>query len=300
MPVKANILASLLLTLWVQDIWEEPAAVLSLSDQETLPSTRALDLLALGYRNLAADYYWLHSLNEFGTTELHEHHYPNLGPYLERTLHLDPYFAGAYLFAGSALGFRGMDIDLAIRLLRQGAEKRPEQWQISFLLGFHLYERFGDYTGALVALKKAAAIEGSAPFLPALITRMSAHAGEPEVGLEFIGRLIESTEDEKLREEYIERQKVLLTEYHLKHLNRALEIYEQRYGHRASNVEALAEAGLVSGIPDEPLGGHWLLGEDGRLTTSSDFTPLRLYGKPKAPKTDTGAIENTPGNQNLQ
>jgi tetratricopeptide (TPR) repeat protein len=247
---------------------------------ETLPSLRALDLLSLGYQNLLADYYWVRSLDEFGDSALHEHHYPNLAPYLERVVHLDPLFAGAYIFVGNALGFQGMDINLAIKLLKKGVHHRPDKWKIPFLLGFHLYDRRQDYIAAIKALKKAASLPGSPTHLPHLITRMSAHAGQPEVGLEFIERLIESTDDPKLKNDYIERRKLLLVEFHIKHLNAALKAYTKKRGAAASSLKQLVEIGFVNALPEEPFGGSWTLDAKGQATTTSDIERLKLHGAP--------------------
>src|SRR5947208_2581053 len=98
----------------------------ALDPRETFASEESLRLMALGYRNVVADYYWLRAISHFGTTQMHAVHYPNLEPLLRRITALDPYFAEAYFFAGTALTVKGMDPHASIELLTRGIHYRAD------------------------------------------------------------------------------------------------------------------------------------------------------------------------------
>lgn len=246
---------------------------------EALPSVRALEVMALGYRSLVADYYWMRALSHFGDQAMHPKLYPDLAAFLERVLALDPYFATGYFFAGTALTIKGMDPQPSIRLLERGLRYRPDDWHIAFLLGFNAYYFAGDYALGARALAIAARLPGAPPIAKPLAMRLAAAAGEPEIGLSLLESIVPSLTDEQLKEEYEERRRLLELELQLKHLNKASARYQARHGKPPATIGDLVGPGLLQSIPDEPLGGRYSLSSSGMVTTSNDAKRLRLTQK---------------------
>jgi tetratricopeptide (TPR) repeat protein len=246
---------------------------------EALPSVEALRLMSLGYPSLVADYYWLRAISHFGDNAMHAALYPNLEPLLRRVLALDPYFAAAYFFAGTALTLQGMDSRQAIALLQQGMRARPDVWQIPYLLGFNAYYFHGDYKTAAHALARAAKIPGAPPVAGPLATRLAAEAGEPEVGLQLIDSLLEQTQDPKVIALYEQRRAALTLELHLKWLNAAVRRYGETFGQGPDSLEQLVQTRLLRHIPSDPLGGRFYLDANGRVQTTSESSRLRLDPK---------------------
>jgi tetratricopeptide (TPR) repeat protein len=246
--------------------------------EAALPSLRALDIASLSYRSLAADYYFLQALNEFGTAEMHQARFPNLIAFVRRTLHLDPYFASAYFFAGTALTVKELDSGPSIELLQQGLRYRPDDWRIAFLLGFNAFYFAHDYVLGARALALAARHPEAPPSAGPLATRLAAESGAPEIGIDLIDSILDGLTDVTLRDEYLERRRLLVLERDLRTLNGASVEYRDRYGRPPRALEELVQAGLVTTVPDEPLGGRYFLAA-GRVETTNEARRLRVPAK---------------------
>jgi hypothetical protein len=236
----------------------------------------ALRLLCLGYRSLCADYYWLRALAHFGDDGMHVWLYPNLEPFVRRVVTLDPYFARAYFFAGTALTVHGMDAHVAVELLEQGRRYCPDDWHIPFLLGFNRYYFLGDYLGGAEALAAAAKFPGAPEVAGPLAARLTAEGGAPEVGLALVDSLLEGVHDERLRQEYLSRRQLLELEVQLRGLNQAARAFAARLGRPPRTVSELVTAGFLPEIPDEALGGTFLMAADGTVKSSNDERRLRM------------------------
>ena len=244
--------------------------------KETLPSEEAVKLLSLGYKSLAADYYWLRALNEFGDSAHTRAKYPNLEALMRRVLALDPYFVAAYRFAGTALTVQELDPKVAIELLSRGMEFRPDAWQVPFLLGFNLFYFAHDYAAAATALAKAAMLPGAPEISGPLATRLAAEAGRPEIGLALVDLMLETTTDDKLRAMYEERRDLLELEVEMEELDKIVKQYNEIEGHAPKRLDDLRRAGLINAIPQDPLGGSFYVDDHGNAATTSESKRLRV------------------------
>ncbi len=108
------------------------------SELDLFPSGRFLREVSLGHAQLAADLGWLTAIQYYGKHRMTDRRYP-LAPHLFATItDADPHFENAYFFGSLVLadgGFR----EQAERLLRRGAERNPDSWQLRFELGFFHY-----------------------------------------------------------------------------------------------------------------------------------------------------------------
>ncbi|MEZ0310652.1 MAG: tetratricopeptide repeat protein [Myxococcota bacterium] len=257
-------------------------ALLTAPDElvETLPTVGSLQLISLGYDQVVADYYWMRALEHFGTPAYNAVAYPLLEPLLRRVLTLDPYFKTAYTFAGTALTVQRMDPAKANALLEQGLTYRPDVWQIPYFLGFNRYYFQQDYVGAAEALSIASKYPDAPPLTAQLATRIAAHAGRPDVGIQLIDEILERTKDEQLRASYIERRKALQLDLELGYLNRLVPRYLSEHGKAPTAIGDFVKAGYLREPPRDPYGKEYRLDSDGFIHTESEGSRLRL--KPQA------------------
>jgi len=271
-------------------------------------SQPALDILSLTYRSLVADYYWLQALSHLGERSWFRYNYPNLEPLLKRVLTLDPYFAYAYVFAGTSLtlgvtqgpgallplqrrgkerqrrpeGYRERTITLAQELLEQGILYRPDVWKIGFILGFNYFYYVQDFKRAAEVLSGVAKIPGSPPQSAPLAMRLAAESKSPEIGLYLIDSLLPSVEDEAIKKEYLLRKDLLLLEQELLWLKKTAALYLERMGKKPQTMEDLVGVGLLKSLPpQDPLGGKYFINDAGDVLTTSDDDRLRLEERVK-------------------
>ena len=140
---------------------------------------------ALGYKGVAADVYWIRTLQHFGSERLsppdHVRSYALLYPLLDLTTTLDPYFSIAYRFGAIFLGEPYPDgpgrPDLAIALLQKGLAAQPNKWQYLQDLGFVHYWHLRDYKSAADAFQRASEMPGAPNWLRPLAAVTLAEGG---------------------------------------------------------------------------------------------------------------------------
>ncbi len=243
---------------------------------ETLPTLGTLKLISLGYDNVVADYYWMRSLEFFGTGKYNAVGYPLLEPLLRRSLTLDPLFKSAYLFAGTALTLPKMDPAKSNALLEQGLKYRPDVWQIPFYLGFNRYYFQQDYAGAAESLSIASKFPDAPPVIAQLATRIAAQAGRPEVGIQLIDEILERTKDEQVRASYLERRKALQLDVELQFLNRLVRRYRDEHAAEPKSIADFVRTGYLREPPNDPYGKPYRLESDGLVHSDSESARLRL------------------------
>lgn len=255
---------------------------------ETLPSIQSLKIVGLTYESVIADYYWLRALEHFGTSTYGAKGFPLLEPMLQRTLALDPYFKSAYTFAGTALTLRGMDPRNADAILEKGLQYRPDVWQIPFFLGFNLYYFEENYARAAEVLSLAAEHKEAPPYTAQLATRIAARAGKPEFGIQLIDSILERTNDEQIRESYMERRKRLLLEVEVNYLNTLVQRYRAEKGQLPARIDDFVTAGYLREKPFDPYGKPYEIDAYKRVLSESESARLRMDKGAESDRAATG------------
>ena len=158
---------------------------------------------AFGYAGLAADLYWIRTLQHFGQERLspptHVRNYSLLYPLLDLTTTLDPSFSIAYRFGAIFLGEPYPDgpgrPDLAIALLRKGLAAQPQKWQYMLDLGFVNYWHLRDYKAAADAFQRASELPGAPSWLRPLAAVTLAEGGQRSASRAMWEQLAQSEEE---------------------------------------------------------------------------------------------------------
>ena len=116
------------------------------SDVFVLPAPGAARMLAAGYTEAAADAVWARSLVYHGEKFAKKLDSKNLHAYLDALTTLDPMFRSPYAWSGYAVAFahwsgipQPADLDYAVRLLRLGLDRFPDDPELHGILGYQLY-----------------------------------------------------------------------------------------------------------------------------------------------------------------
>jgi hypothetical protein len=196
---------------------------------------------------------------------------------------LDPQFAGAYRFAGNAMPRQTLDGKVtnalqAEALLAKGARERPDDWRIPFTLGFiesYFLARFEEAGRSFAA---AARLPGAPKYVGLLATRALTEGGDLAFAEQLATTMAEQATEESSQREWEERLVDLRMERQLREIEAAAARYAARTGQHASSVAMLVNAGELPGVPREPHGGHYVLGQNGEARSTAKER-LRIRGR---------------------
>lgn len=197
---------------------------------------------------------------------------------------LDPQFAGAYRFAGTALprhtiDGKAMGVFAAAQILEKGTRERPDDWRISFLLGFIDSFYLGNMAEAARAMKRAARAPGSPAYVGLLATRLAADAGELGFAEQMAEEMVAQANEEATRATWSARLADLKMERILRKLEQAVSAFRASRGRPPASLDQLVAAGLVGPLPPEPHGGRWVIDAATGDVGSTGAARLRVRGR---------------------
>ena len=203
--VVAGLGCAVALTRWLDA--RRPAQDQFATYEESYVSPETARRMSLGFNGLAADWYWLRSLQYVGRKAI-AHGGPvtlddmgalgirNLGPMLEHATTLDPQFLAAYEFGAVVLP--SIDEAAAVRLLEKGVRENPGEWRLYHNLGY-IHWQAGRYREAGEAYKAGARVAGAPVWMRAMAAQMEASGGSRALAREMYRRLYEESSDGQIK-----------------------------------------------------------------------------------------------------
>ncbi|MFN2548479.1 MAG: hypothetical protein ABR567_13685 [Myxococcales bacterium] len=264
-----------------------PPPVDAVIDVPALPGEVARPL-AFGFRSLLSDFTFLEAIQILPqrksgfTAEQSVGLDRRLQRLLEYSVELDPKFAGAYRFAGTALPHETVDghamgVLAAAQLLEKGLRERPDDWHMGFLLGFLQSYYLRDYAGGSRSLAAAARQPGAPRYIGLLATRLAAEGGELKMATLLAEAMLAQANEDETRREWRNRVDALHMERDLREIEAAVARYRMATGTVPPSVRALVRSGELKKEPVEPHGGKYLIRPDGTVR-STGAERLRVFG----------------------
>jgi len=163
--------------------------------------------LSLGFNGVAADWYWLRSLQyvgrkvgayrgEFTLDDMRPLGIRNLGALLEQSTALDPQFMAAYEFG--AIVLPSIDPAAAVRLVERGIRENPQEWRLYQHLGY-IHWQAGRFHEASEAYEAGARQPGAPAWMHVMAAQMNAEGGSRAVAREMYKRMYEGATDEQVK-----------------------------------------------------------------------------------------------------
>jgi len=167
----------------------------------------AVKRITVAFNGVAADWYWLRSLQyvgrkivsyedthagNFSLTNLSSLDLRLLPSLLRMTTTLDPQFLEPYYYGAFILP--DLNPDEAISLLNHGIAANPDKWRLYQHLGYVYWQR-GDYDKASDAYAAGAKIPGAPLWMTAISARMKAEGGAAQAAREMYLHLSEASDD---------------------------------------------------------------------------------------------------------
>lgn len=243
-----------------------------------LPKGEYLKIAVLGYRQIFADLIWLKVVQHLGERNQTTAGYRWAYYAVDVLTDLDPKFIHAYKAAGVVLGVWGNLPHESVALLMKGMRHNPEVWEFPFYIGYDYFYELHDPASAAPYLRLASTLPGAPSYLPKLAARMTVESGDPDAALEFLERLYERTQEERLRESLALRIKEVLTERNIRFLEEGVRQYRTRLNRLPPSLEDLVRSHVIARIPEDPLGGKYRLNyEDGSVWSTALPNRLRVH-----------------------
>jgi tetratricopeptide (TPR) repeat protein len=254
-----------------------PVTASNIEEDQLYLNTSTVSRASLGFKGLAADWYWMRSLqyvgrkflNFEGTIQLDNMSQLNLkllAPLLDAATALDPQFMEPFQYAAVVLP--AVDKDAAIRILKKGIAANPSAWKLYHNLGFIHWQQ-KDFSAAREAYSQGATIPGAPPWMEAMKARMASEGGSRDTAREIYTRMYEQATDEKVKDMARKRLMQLASMDDRDVLRRLMEAYRSRVGRCPStwgDLESVLRALRVrvdaTGAPLDPAGTAYLLVRD--------------------------------------
>ena len=248
-----------------------------------LPSGAFLKGAALAFDEVLADYLWIQALGYFGTHYQTDREYPWLAQLLDTATALDPYYQAPYEFGGIVFAYALNDVERSNAIFARGMEHVPRQhdryWYFPFFTAFNYMYYQGDYATAAHYLEQAAQFPQRPAYLPLLVARLYANTDNPAVAIPFLQEMQERAATPEMRAELGTRILEVRVKEHLLMLEKARTQFRQRFQREPPDLQALIAAGILAGIPEEPFGGHYFIGKDGTIQTSSKVDDMKVHAE---------------------
>jgi len=249
-------------------------------------SPAALQRMALSYKSILADVYWIRAVQLYGDTRLGrraDRSFSLLHPLLELTITLDPYFGVAYQFGALFLaeappGGPGRP-DLAIKLLQRGIEAKPDDWRLYQATGFVHYWSNQDYAAAADWFGRASRLPGAPTWMGPLAAVTLAEGGNRKASRLLWRQIQEGAADDWFRNEADRRLKQLDAMDQIDLLQNVVATFTAKQGHAPAAWADLVRAGYLRGTIVDPTGAPYRLdGSTVSLDPKSRLLPLPKEG----------------------
>jgi hypothetical protein len=206
-----------------------------------------------GFEGLAADLYWLRTVQYFGGQRLYsrEKRFELLRPLVEITTALDPRLEIAYRYGAVFLSEHppvgaGRPRE-GIEVLREGAQRNPRSWRLRQDLGFFHFLYLNDARRAAAILDQAADMPGAAFWLRTLAADLLAKGGDRAAAREMWQQMFSQAEEGVLRENAWHQIQILDALDLADRLRAAVSAYEELRGRPPARLDELVRAGVWRG-----------------------------------------------------
>ncbi|HMG74139.1 MAG TPA: hypothetical protein VK582_11615 [Pyrinomonadaceae bacterium] len=291
LAIVVGLPAAALLTRWNDQHSDAPNE--QFAEEQLYLNGPAMKRITLAFNGVAADWYWLKSLQylgrkivnyedthagSFSLNNLSSLDLRLLPSLLRMTTTLDPQFLEPYYYGAFILP--DLNPDEAISLLNQGIAANPDKWRLYQHLGYIYWQR-GDYHKASEVYAAGARIPGAPPWMTAISARMKAEGGAAQAAREMYIHLSEASDDANVKE-MVKTQLMRLDSIEERdRIRRVLSDFSKRTGHCASSWKeissALPAAGLrisETGAPLDPGGVPYKLTKEGCDVDLDENSPV--------------------------
>ena len=247
-------------------------------DDVLLRSGKLMKVMSLEYAPLLADIYWTRVVQYYGNKHVRgQANLELLWPLLDIATTLDPNLLISYrfgaMFLSQAPPAGAGRPDLAVKLIERGIQTNPEYWRLYEDLGFIYYFDLKDYKKASDAFLEGSEKPNAQLWMKIMAARVAAEGESLETSVFLWKDIYNSTSDPSVKKNALMHLQLLKVKEDCRQLDLLADEYAKRFGKRPVRMSELVQAGLLQGIPGDPLGFPYIFGEEGKAELNLD-SPL--------------------------
>ncbi|MGC2236486.1 MAG: hypothetical protein WA584_10015 [Pyrinomonadaceae bacterium] len=202
---------------------------------------------SFGLEGLAADWYWMQSLQYIGDKvvasreNINLENLNSLNPrqlyaYLNTATDLDPHFMAVYSYGAVVLP--AIDASQAIKIAEKGIANNPNEWLLYQQLGY-IYWRLGNYEKAAEVYTQGSQVADAPTFMKMMSAKMKLEGGSRETAREIYRRMFEESDDKQVKETAEIRLLELDSLDERDAIRAALQNFKQKSGRCANNFQEI-------------------------------------------------------------
>jgi hypothetical protein len=211
-----------------------------------------------GFENVAADLYWIRTVQYFGGTRLFssDRNFALLEPLIDITVTLDPRFDIAYRYGAVFLSEpSGAGRPRSgIALLERGARANPSNWRLKKELGYFYFVFLHDPQNAARVLLEAADVPGAAWWLRTMAADVLGRGGDRATARRIWAQMYEEEEQGPLKRNALVNVQMIDALELRDRLQALADQFARRAGRHPHALQELVEAGLAARVPADPTG----------------------------------------------
>lgn len=237
-----------------------------------IPSPEVLYFGSLDHRLFVSELLFFNSIFYYGSlveNQKSRPDYERLYYFLDVATRLNPYNIDCYYFGQAVLTWdAGMAKEMN-RLLERGARKRTWDFYLPLFLGFNNFYFLSEYDKAAQYTEMAAKLSPQNSYLITLAARLYYQSDKTDYAIEYLKATYELTKNQAVRKSILVRLEALEK---IALLERAVKLYQQKFGKPPTLITELVESGIIKKIPKDPYGGEFYFDQrDGRIKTTSNL-----------------------------
>jgi hypothetical protein len=237
-----------------------------------LPNEHLLSHFTGGLSSVVADLIWIQCVQYTAAEAKGMRSFAWLQHMLDTVVRLDPHFVDAYRYGGVFLAALKADSDAGVKFLQRGIVANPHAWELPYEAGMvYLLNRRTDPDArrqAAIYMGMAAATGDAPKLVTELAAKLQGEHNLMELEEEMWQDLLKS-DDELLRDMAARKLQELGLREAVQLMNERAAVFAQQAGRPLQSPQDLVEAGLISRLPADPLGGTFIVDRNGEIQSTT-------------------------------
>ena len=245
-----------------------------------LPEVKYVKLVSAGFNNFVSDVLWFNTVSYFGKQYEAKRDFKWLNHMCDLVTSLDPRATPTMEFCAVMLSWSAKEPEKSNFLLSRAITNQPDYWRWYYLRAFNYWYFLDDPEKARDDLVAASHLQDAPAFIASMASRFILSDQDPKIAVDFLKEQVSRTKDENARTALIDKLNLAYITLHIFQLNQDVQVFEQKFGYRPTDLNEMVSKKLLVAIPKDPFGGNYYIDEQTKeIKTSSGRAGLKLNAK---------------------